>query len=319
MKTTETKSFLNWIYRGTLVCLAIVCCLCFVGCDDNTDEQVNTPADEQPAFSLSLDQQINNAFSNSDRDATYDSVTATVTLSDAGHTVDGTGAAVEGNVVRIQNAGNYVISGTCTNGQIIVTAAKEDKVRLVLNGMSLQSATDAPLIVESADKVTLTLAAGTENAFSDANQTASAPERSEGANACVYSREDLVINGEGALTIHGNFNNGIASKDDLRIVSGTVTVASARNNGLKGKDAVSILDGTILVKSDDDGIKSDNETDAGRGVINMFGGNVTIECGDDGFQATTSIQIAAGTATVRAGGQQLNSPNSYAAPGCLQR
>ncbi len=97
---------------GTLICLAIVCCLCFVGCDDNTDEQVNTPADEQPAFSLSIDQQINNAFSNSDRDATYDSVTATVTLSDAGHTVDGTGAAVEGNVVRIQNAGNYVISGT---------------------------------------------------------------------------------------------------------------------------------------------------------------------------------------------------------------
>ena len=117
--------------------------------------------------------------------------------------------SVEGNVVRIQNAGNYVISGTCTNGQIIVTAAKEDKVRLVLNGMSLQSATDAPLIVESADKVTLTLAAGTENEFSDANQTASSSQRSEGANACVYSREDLVINGEGALTVHGNFNNGI--------------------------------------------------------------------------------------------------------------
>ena len=40
------------------------------------------------------------------------------------------------------------------------------------------------------------------------------------------SPADLVLNGSGMLTINANYNNGIQSKDDLRILEGSYSVNS---------------------------------------------------------------------------------------------
>ena len=72
-----------------------------------------------------------------------------------------------------------------------------------------------------------------------------------------YSKDDLTISGNGTLTVNGNYNNGIVSKDDLKITGGNITV-TAVNNGIKGKDSVRIKDGNIKVTAGGDGIKTDN-------------------------------------------------------------
>ena len=61
------------------------------------------------------------------------------------------------------------------------------------------------------------------------------PKRRKTARtACIFSHDDLTINGSGALTVTGNLNDGIHSKDDLIITGGNLSV-TAVNDGLKGK------------------------------------------------------------------------------------
>ena len=71
-------------------------------------------------------------------------------------------------------------------------------------------------------------------------------EAEEEPNAAIFSKDDLVIAGTGKLTVNGNFNNGIASKDDLKITGGDIFVTAA-NNGIKGKDSLVIANANITV------------------------------------------------------------------------
>ncbi|MEG1743086.1 MAG: carbohydrate-binding domain-containing protein [Clostridia bacterium] len=230
-------------------------------------------------------------------------------------TIDGEGAKADGTILTITQAGNYVISGKLTDGQIIVNVTKADKVHLILNGTEVASTTTSPLNIISADKVSLTLVKNTVNKFSDA--TIYTSDVTTGATACIYSKDDLSINGNGTLIVNGNFNNGIATTNDLKIVSGTITVR-ARNNAIKGKDSISIKNGTISVTSTDDGIKSDNELETGKGYIYIEGGNISITSNDDALQAFTDVTIKGGTVHVKCGGKPVKCDGTkQITDGCL--
>ena len=58
----------------------------------------------------------------------------TITLADGASTVDGAGAAVQGDVVTITAAGTYLVSGTLSDGQLVVDSPGEGKVKIVLDG-----------------------------------------------------------------------------------------------------------------------------------------------------------------------------------------
>ena len=62
------------------------------------------------------------SFSKRDLDASYDAVTAHITLADGASTVDGDGATAEGDTVTVTAAGTYVITGSLTNGSVVVAA-----------------------------------------------------------------------------------------------------------------------------------------------------------------------------------------------------
>ncbi|MGL5550140.1 MAG: carbohydrate-binding domain-containing protein, partial [Culicoidibacterales bacterium] len=68
--------------------------------------------------------------------------------------------------VTITQAGVYVISGTLSEGQIIVDVADTDKVQIVLDNATITSSSSAPIYVKSANKVFVTLKAGTTNTLS---------------------------------------------------------------------------------------------------------------------------------------------------------
>lgn len=227
-----------------------------------------------------------------------------ITFTDNGVEINGSGAVADGTVVTITDAGVYLLTGSCQDGQVLVELDKTEKAQLVLSNLVLHCENSAPLYVLSADKVALTLAPDTQNSFSDGKAYTAAFEKQP--NACICSRDDLVINGTGTLNVQGNFNNGIGTRNDLRITGGNITV-SAVKNALKGNDSVAILTGHITLTAGKDAIKADTADKAGKGYVYIAGGELAITAGDDALQAPMDITVAGGEISVTAAGRAVNS------------
>ncbi len=236
---------------------------------------------------------------------TWNSETAvTITFNGNNAQIEGTGAALTDDAtLQIDKEGTYILQGEFA-GSVQVTLAKTEKAQIVLNGVTIKSQDTAAIYIKSADKIVITLAPDTENTLSDG----SGYVRAQGAepNACLFSKDDLIINGAGTLNIFGNCNNGIGTKNDLKIVSGTLTV-NANKNALKGNDSVTILDGNITVTMCADAIKSDNETDSDKGKVIISGGKLQLNCADDGIQAPQSVSVSGKAAvTITAADKAVN-------------
>ena len=300
-------------FTSVLLC----CLLLFCACDQtsvpsapDTGTSSQSTADIAPA---DIDQDLLDAeFTSYDRKTDYKPDGRAV-FADGGADLTGQGFTFQDGILRITAGGHYELMGTLENGSVIIDVPADEKVQLVLKGVSITSASDAPLVVLCADKVKLTLADGTQNTFTDA-----LTRTDDTHNACIWSADDLTVNGSGSLTVNGNYNNGIDTKNDLRIVSGSVTV-TAVNNAIKANDSMAMLDGTLIAVSSDDGIKTSTADRPDKGYIRIFGGTVTVDSADDALQAATDVQIAGGTVRLNAGGKQFNCPGTVAvADGCLQ-
>ncbi len=207
---------------------------------------------------------------------------------------DQSAAAVSGSELTITKGGIYTLSGTLNNGKVIVQADKTQNVTLILNSAELSCADSAPIFIKSCKNCYIELAAGTENKVTDGKTYVYPTETDTEPSAAIFSKADLIIQGTGALTVEGNFNNAIASKDDLEIKGGNLTITAA-NNGLKGKDSVVIKDGIVKVDAVGDAIKSDEDADPTKGFIQIDGGDLTLKAGDEGLQAVTNVTVNGGT------------------------
>lgn len=219
--------------------------------------------------------------------------------------MDGDGVTVSGNRILITSAGTYTISGTLDDGQIVVDTQEEETVRLVLNGVDITCSTSAPIYALNAEKVVITLVAGTKNYITNGTSYILEDATSDEPNAAIFSNDDLTINGDGSLVVDANYNNGIQSKDDLYITGGNITV-TAVNDGIKGRDSIAVKDGNITIDAGGDGMQSNNDEDAAKGFIAIEGGAINIVAGADGIQAETSILISGGDITISSGGGSAN-------------
>jgi hypothetical protein len=227
--------------------------------------------------------------------------TAYIVLAGDAITFEGEGATVDGSVVTIASAGTYSISGILDDGQIVVDTQDEETVYLILDGVDITCSTSAPIYVSNAEKTVITLADGSENTATDGTSYVFEDAESDEPDAAVFSHDDLTINGGGSLTVNANYNNGIASKDDLKITGGTITV-NAVNDGIKGRDSIAVLDGTITVNAGADGLQSNNDEDAEKGYVSIEGGTLSITADLDGIQAETSLAVSGGEITIITGG-----------------
>ena len=220
----------------------------------------------------------------------------TITLNGTEITTDSS-AVVEGSKITISAGGNYTVSGKLTDGQIVVNVDNTTNVNLILNNADITCSNSAPIYFVEADNAIITLADGTTNTITDgANYTYLNAGDTE-PDAAIFSKADLTIEGSGALTVKANFNDGIASRDDLVIEGATVTV-DAKTHGIKGKDQLTINNSTIEVKAGDDGIKSTNDKDPGRGYIILNNNTMTITAVDEAISAVDNITITEGTITI---------------------
>lgn len=231
----------------------------------------------------------------------------TITLKGDTAALSGPGAYANGGSVTITAAGYYDVTGTLTDGSLIVDAGKNAKVFIRLNGVYITCADDAAIRVNQADKVFLTLAEGTENTVTsgESYSEASLADKTDGA---IFSHDDLTINGSGSLTVTAAYKHGIAANDSLRITGGSITVTAPADT-IHVNDALRITGASLTLTAGDDAIHSDT-------FIAILGGSITVTDCYEGIEAP-EILIEDGDITVTATDDGINACGTETAEGNL--
>ena len=243
---------------------------------------------------------VSDQFTDRDLDWSYQESTAiTVTLSDGASTASDSSVQIDGDTITITKEGVYVLSGTLTNGQIQVNTADDEnaKVQIVLNGVEIANESSACIYVIEADKTFITTAEGTENTLSTTGAYVAIDDNN--IDGVIFSKDDLVLNGDGVLNIEGSTGHGVVSKDDLKVTGGEVNINSS-DHALAGKDSVRITGATLNLTTNEDAIHSGNSDNADEtaGYIYVADGTITINAGDDGMHADLETRIDGGTVTI---------------------
>jgi len=225
----------------------------------------------------------------------------------------------------ITKGGVYVLEGTYTS--TITIDVDDEDVDLILLNATISVSSGPAILVLSGDEITISSPITSVNVIEDSDNHP-LDEEGKDYNAAIYSKSDLVFNGSGTLTVNGNYNNAINSRDDIKIVDLTLNINSI-DDGIIGKDYIAIDAATITVDTIGDCLSSTNDEDTNKGFIYIesgtfdlttdsdaldaansiiiYDGTFTIDAGDKGIQATGSIQIGNGTFTINAHDDAINS------------
>lgn len=212
---------------------------------------------------------------------------------------DGAGVDIEGSKATISSAGTFSISGSLTNGQIVVDTKDDGIVRLILNNVDITCSNSSPVYIKNAAKALIVLADNSDNHLTDGASYVVNSDKEP--SAAVFSKSYLSFYGKGSLTVTANYKDGITGKDGLLIKSGNINVTAA-DDGIRGKDYLIIRRGNIIINAKGDGLKSDNETDPSLGYITVDSAVVSIISSGDGINAQTDLKISDGKFTITTGG-----------------
>ena len=204
----------------------------------------------------------------------------------------------DGSVYTITAAGDYTLSGALSDGQIVVSAGDEDEIKLILDDASISCSTGAPILVLNAGKVTVKAEKDSYNTVTDlrSGSADSLSDSEEKYDAAIWAASDLSLAGSGTLIVTAGFDNGIKSKDDLKVKNLTLKV-TAYGNALKGNDSVEIKSGNlILISTASDGIKTENSDVSSkgnrRGTVTISGGQVDVYAARDAVSAAYNVEIS---------------------------
>ena len=200
----------------------------------------------------------------------------------------------DGQDIHISAAGVYVLTGSASNVTVYVEAGKDDKVQLVLDGVSVANTNFPVIYVKTADKVFITVSG--DSALSVTGSFAS--DGSTKTDGVIFSKTDLTLNGTASLAVSST-DNGIVCKDDLKITGGTFTV-TASTKAVDANDSIRIAGGTLYLTAGTDGLHAENDGDDTKGYVYICGGSLTISAGDDGIHALSVVQIDGGTLSIKA-------------------
>ncbi len=204
---------------------------------------------------------------------------------------------------EITKSGTYHLTGALEDGKITINA-KNEVVKLILDNVSISNSAGPAISCLEAEDLVIELVG--ENTLEDGANYAN--ETDEDITGTIYSKADLTIEGSGGLNITGNFQDGIVSKDDLKIKSGTYVIDAA-DDGIRGKDSVYIVDGNFTINSASDSIKSTNEIDAGKGFVLIEKGNFNLISAAKGIKAFNTVLIYDGIFDINSYDDSIHSDN----------
>lgn len=162
----------------------------------------------------------------------------------------------------------YCLSGTAEPGRFEIESTATPTI--VLNGVSLTNPTGKAMDLTCEDGIILKLADGTENQLCDGAES--------DKKAALMCNNDLLVQGNGTLTVTGLVQHAAKVKGQLNMTSGTIVVASSVTDGIHAEGLL-VQGGNINVLScGDDALTS--ELDA-----YIYGGNITITSSSDSINA----------------------------------
>lgn len=220
-----------------------------------------------------------------------------IQLSNDKITTDSNSVEISDNVVTITEAGTYVLSGELSDGRIVVDTDKDAEVELVLNGVTLTCSNYAPIKIVKAGTATITLADGTENTLND-GATYNLEDEDDNTDAVIFSKDDLVLQGGGALYINGAYKHGIVCKDNLEIKDGTYIIEAAED-GVNANDSLTVNGGIFHISAGDDGMHVDE-------IFTVNNGDITVAESYEGLEGHQVI-INNGTITITSSDDGINS------------
>lgn len=284
---------LKKVNKSCVAAVILAMCLMTSGCGSQNYTTNNKNTDTTVTSSITA--QDTNVTHADDADNYKTEITGEFNIT----STDGSTITQNDSVYTITQAGEYTVTGLLSEGQIVVNADDNAEITIVLNGTSITCSNGSPIYIKNADNIKIKSEENTYNCIVDARAEAddnSDNSSSENGNAAIYAACDLKLVGKGALSVTGNYNNGIQSKDDISIKNVTIKV-NAVNNAIKGNDEVAIESGEIIaISRKGDGIKTSNSSLSNKGKqkgnVIISGGNIDIYAACDGIDAAYGVDVS---------------------------
>lgn len=284
---------LKKVNKSCVAAVILAMCLMTSGCGSQNYTTNNKNTDTNVTSSITA--QDTNVTHADDADNYKTEITGEFSIT----STDGSTITQNDSVYTITQAGEYTVTGLLSEGQIVVNADDNAEITIVLNGTYITCSNGSPIYIKNADNVKIKSEENTYNCIVDARTEAddnSDNSSSENGNAAIYAACDLKLVGKGALSVTGNYNNGIQSKDDISIKNVTIKV-NAVNNAIKGNDEVAIESGEIIaISRKGDGIKTSNSSLSTKGKqkgnVIISGGNIDIYAACDGIDAAYGVDVS---------------------------
>ena len=211
----------------------------------------------------------------------------------------------------------YSLSGTSTDGEFNMNGSYKATVELA--GVTLTNPNGAVINITNSKRIQLSAKRNTENTLTDG---------SDGSQkACIYSKGQLQLQGNGTLNVVGKAKHGIKSASYISIKNLTLNITSAVGDGISCEEYLQMKSGTLTIKGvgddaiqvDLDGETSTGETtdheDEDSGNVYLEGGTVDLTVTADaakGIKAGGDINISGGSLTItQAGGIIADDDISY--------
>lgn len=216
---------------------------------------------------------------------TVETINSWTTSTNILKTVEGSEIVLNWESVNITKAGTYNISGTLTNGILLVDVGKKETVILNLNGVNITNQTGSAIYIKSW-KATINLS--WENTLIDGKTYSDTSDSAP--NATLYAEEDLKITWTWTLNVTANYADAIASKDDLIIENWNFVIKST-DDAIRWKDSLQILDWNFNITSTWDALKSSHESDSTKWYVHIKWWKFEISAGSDAIQWITKVTI----------------------------
>lgn len=215
--------------------------------------------------------------------------------------------------LTITEGGEYLLYGSM-EGQVIIDTYEDELVHLYLSGVDIASPKGPAICAVSASKLIVTLVSDTENVLSDTPDYMGY----EDTEGCLYSAADLTINGNGALSVYSYHEDGIRSKDRVKIINGKIAV-QAKGDGIRGNDGIVMQEGRVQIESESNGLRTVNHSVNPRGCVEISGGIISITAGRNGISAASDLYIRDCTCSVYSVEEAFGAEGTkYIDEGCVE-
>ena len=203
------------------------------------------------------------------------------------------------NALTIKSAGTYVVSGTCSNGTIVVKK-NVTGVTLVLNGLTLSASATAPITCNKGSGVTIYAMPGTTNTLSDDQYNNDDVYTDETLypdieNAVIKCKDgsNVTICGTGTINVNAYGKNGVKGGADLyeEDANGNATTTLLSTASLTIQDVTLNVSIKHSYKDPEDASAYDGDAIKAEKELNILSGTVTVSANDDGIKCDYTLNI----------------------------